>query len=81
MIIGQWYWARIAEQASNAIDLQTSRPWELNSDTQRLDRELVAWESGLPKRHAFNAFTLKGMKGHNLDLVSEGMAYLSRRLR
>ena len=81
MIVGQWYWARTAELAAAVTDPVRERPWETESDFYRIDRDMQAWEASLPARHKFSAFTLRAMKGQDLDLVGEGaMAWLTARV-
>ncbi|OCF32248.1 hypothetical protein I316_06163 [Kwoniella heveanensis BCC8398] len=78
MIIGQWLWARTAEQASGLMDPHDVRPWDENEQFWQLDRELQLWEMNLPARHTFNAFTLRVMKGQHLDLAFLSISMLLR---
>jgi hypothetical protein len=69
MIIGQWLWAKAAENACRPLSV-SQHPWDPASDFSRLLRELDRWESLLPPRQTWNPFTLKVMRGQSMDLVS-----------
>ncbi|ORY23118.1 fungal-specific transcription factor domain-domain-containing protein [Naematelia encephala] len=76
MIIGQWLWARVAEQACAPI--AGAHPWEPNSEYKTLSAELDEWEKQIPSRQVFSAFTLRAMKGQNLDLGFISISMLLR---